>query len=242
MLFGGGMGKKQKDKAVDCDDAVNRVDANEAVASDVASDNSSDDDGDGSSQKHHPIVDEYIDQFHKNTEQMYDEMSDETRAMYRGLLDELNGYGERSEEDQRQYDIDMLGLKYGNTVDEAYEYLEMLFDEDRYGVRAFLNKHQEATSIEEFPRLRKYASDDPATNLAKMIEEVGECAEVITKELPVDKLAMELADVRHCIAMFERIVPYEMMRRAKLLVVARNYIRGYYDKDADKKGKKHGKR
>lgn len=235
------MGKRQKNKEVDCDDIANRVDEDEAVASDIASDNSSDEGGGGSSHKHHPIVDEYIDQFHKNTEQMYDEMSDETRAMYRGLLDELNGYGERSEDDQRQYDIDMLGLKYGNTVDEAYEYLEMLFDEDRYGVRAFLNKHQEATSIEEFPRLRKYASDDPATNLAKMVEEVGECAEVITKELPVDKLAMELSDVRHCIAMFERIVPYEMMRRAKLLVVARNYIRGYYDKDADKKGKKHGK-
>ena len=242
MLFGGGMGKRQKNKEVDCDDIANRVDEDEAVASDIASDNSSDEGGGGSSHKHHPIVDEYIDQFHKNTEQMYDEMSDETRAMYRGLLDELNGYGERSEDDQRQYDIDMLGLKYGNTVDEAYEYLEMLFDEDRYGVRAFLNKHQEATSIEEFPRLRKYASDDPATNLAKMVEEVGECAEVITKELPVDKLAMELSDVRHCIAMFERIVPYEMMRRAKLLVVARNYIRGYYDKDADKKGKKHEKR
>lgn len=241
MLFGGGMGKKQKNKA-DCDDAVNLIDADKAVASNVVSDNSSDGDGDGSSHKHHPIVDEYIDQFHKNTEQMYDEMSDEARAMYRDLLDELNGYGERTEEEQRQYDIDMLGLKYGNTVDEAYEYLEMLFDEDRYGVRAFLNKHQEATSIEEFPRLRKYASDDPAMNLAKMIEEVGECAEVITKELPVDKLAMELADVRHCIAMFERIVPYEMMRRAKLLVVARNYIRGYYDKDAEKNGKKHGKR
>ena len=236
------MGKRQKNKEVDCDDIANRVDEDEAVASDIASDNSSDEGGGGSSHKHHPIVDEYIDQFHKNTEQMYDEMSDETRAMYRGLLDELNGYGERSEDDQRQYDIDMLGLKYGNTVDEAYEYLEMLFDEDRYGVRAFLNKHQEATSIEEFPRLRKYASDDPATNLAKMVEEVGECAEVITKELPVDKLAMELSDVRHCIAMFERIVPYEMMRRAKLLVVARNYIRGYYDKDADKKGKKHEKR
>lgn len=186
--------------------------------------------------------------------EMLHDMTDDERRRYMELLNEL-GVNDRQvpeeadaeDEDARkdnaarQRDLDILGLKDGQTVEESYEYLEKLFDEDRYGIAGFFMKHNECLQNERFPEMRRYAYDDPSYNLTKLIEEVGEVAETISKEQGVDRMAIELADVRHCVAMFERIIHPEKMRKAKMLCMARNYIRGYYSKDgkAKKDRKQH---
>ena len=180
--------------------------------------------------------------------EMLHDMTDDERRRYMELLKDL-GVTDRStpegadvdDEDARkdasarQRDLDILGLKDGQTVEESYEYLEKMFDEDRYGIAGFFMKHNDCLQNERFPEMRRYAYDDPSYNLTKLIEEVGEVAETISKEHGIDRMAMELADVRHCVAMFERIIHPEKMRKAKMLCMARNYIRGYYSKDGKPK-------
>lgn len=130
-------------------------------------------------------------------------------------------------------DIMTLGLKDGATFETACTRLDEMIERNEYGLGKLFSTHPEYGEIEAFPHLVRYASKEPAECAVKVMEELGEVAECIAKGKDAGQLAMEVCDAKHALALFDGIIPRNMMRKAKRLVIAKNYLRGYYGSDAD---------
>ena len=138
-----------------------------------------------------------------------------------------------SETDNIVADIRTLGMKDGATFETACTRLDEMIERNEYGLGKLFTTYPEYGETEAFPHLVRYTSKEPAECAVKVMEELGEVAECIAKGKSAGQLAMEVCDVKHALALFDGIVPPETMRKAKRLVIAKNYLRGYYGSDAD---------